>query len=37
MLNGGAGSLENFFRIARVLGLSDGTVDTTNPLNTGIC
>ncbi len=36
MLNTGAGSLENFLRIARVLGVLDGVVDATNPLNTGI-
>lgn len=36
MLNGGAGSFENFLRIARLLGFLDGVVDATNPLNTGI-
>lgn len=36
MLNSGTGSLENFLRIARALGLLDGVVDATNPLNTGI-
>lgn len=36
MLNSGAGSLENFLRVARALGLLDGVVEATNPLNTGI-
>lgn len=36
MLNEGAGSFENFLRIARLLGFLDGVVDSTNPLNTGI-
>ena len=36
MLNEGAGSFENFLRIARLLGFLDGVVDATNPLNTGI-
>lgn len=36
MLNAGAGSFENFLRIARALGFLDGVVDATNPLNTGI-
>lgn len=36
MLNSGSGSFENFLRIARVLGLLDGVVSATDPLNTGI-
>ncbi|MEE8705088.1 MAG: hypothetical protein SOH58_08850 [Olsenella sp.] len=36
MLNEGAGSFENFLRIARLLGFLDGVVAATNPLNTGI-
>ena len=36
MLNEGAGSFENFLRIARLLGFLDGVVEATNPLNTGI-
>jgi transcriptional regulator with XRE-family HTH domain len=36
MLNSGAGSFENFLRIARSLGLLDSVVNATNPLNTGI-
>lgn len=36
MLNEGAGSFENFLRIARILGFLDGVVESTNPLNTGI-
>jgi transcriptional regulator with XRE-family HTH domain len=36
MLNSGAGSFENFLRIARALGLLNGVVKATDPLNTGI-
>ncbi|MGN0076284.1 MAG: helix-turn-helix domain-containing protein [Parafannyhessea sp.] len=36
MLNTGSGSLENFLRVARALGLLDCVVEATNPLNTGI-
>lgn len=36
MLSEGAGSFENFLRIARLLGFLDGVVEATNPLNTGI-
>ena len=34
LLNEGRGSLENFLRVARVLGLLDTTVAGTDPLNT---
>lgn len=34
LLNDGAGSLENFLRIGRLLGLLDGIVASTDPLNT---
>lgn len=34
MLNEGAGSLETFLRIARVLGLLQNVEDATDPLNT---
>ena len=34
ILNEGKGSLENFLRVARILGLLDGVVQATNPLNT---
>lgn len=36
ILNQGTGSLENFLRIARLLGLLDTVTDATNPLNTPI-
>lgn len=36
LLNQGAGSLENYLRLTRILGLLDGTVDASNPLNTPI-
>lgn len=36
LLNDGAGSLENFLRIGRLLGLLDGIVASTDPLNTEI-
>lgn len=36
ILNEGQGSLENFLRVARVLGFLDGVVEATDPLNTGI-
>lgn len=36
LLNEGAGSFENFLRVARILGFLDGVVEATNPLNTGI-
>ena len=34
LLNTGAGSLENYLRVARVLGLLDAAVATSDPLNT---
>lgn len=34
LLNEGAGSLENYLRVARVLGLLDATVAASDPLNT---
>ena len=34
LLNEGKGSLENFLRVARVLGLLDHVVSGTDPLNT---
>ena len=34
LLNEGKGSLENFLRIARILGLLDHVVAGTDPLNT---
>ena len=34
LLNEGRGSLENFLRVARVLGLLDHVVEGTDPLNT---
>lgn len=36
MLNEGKGSFENFLRIARILGMIDGVVEATDPLNTPI-
>lgn len=36
LLNEGRGSLENFLRVARILGLLDAVVDGTDPLNTPI-
>lgn len=36
LLNNGAGTLENFLRVARILGLLDGVEQATNPLNTGM-
>lgn len=36
LLNEGAGSFENFLRVARILGFLDGVVKATDPLNTGI-
>lgn len=34
ILNEGKGSLENFLRVARILGFLEGVVQATNPLNT---
>ena len=34
LLNTGAGSLENYLRVARVLGLLDAAVAASDPLNT---
>lgn len=34
LLSHGEGSFENFLRISRLLGLMDGVVAATNPLNT---
>ena len=34
LLNDGAGSLENYLRVAHVLGLLDATVAAADPLNT---
>lgn len=36
LLNEGAGTFENFLRVARILGLLQGVEDTTDPLNTPI-
>ena len=36
LLNEGAGTLENFLRVARILGLLQGVEDATDPLNTPI-
>lgn len=36
LLNEGAGSLENYLRLARLLGLLDSTVAASDPLNTAI-
>lgn len=36
LLNEGAGSLENYLRVVRVLGLLDTTVAASDPLNTPI-
>lgn len=36
LLNEGSGSLENFLRVARILGFLDGVVAATNPLSTPI-
>lgn len=36
LMNEGAGTFENFLRIARILGLLQGVEDATNPLNTPI-
>lgn len=36
LLNEGAGTFENFLRVARILGLLQGVEDATNPLNTPI-
>lgn len=36
LLNQGAGTFENFLRVARILGFLDGVVASTNPLNTSI-
>ena len=36
LLNEGAGTFENFLRIARILGLLQGVEDATDPLNTPI-
>lgn len=36
ILNEGRGSLENFLRIARILGLLDTVVQGTDPLNTPV-
>lgn len=36
ILNEGAGSLENYLRVVRVLGLLDETVQASDPLNTPI-
>ncbi len=34
LLNEGAGSLENYLRVASILGLLDATVSASDPLNT---
>ena len=34
LLNEGVGSLENYLRVASILGLLDATVQATDPLNT---
>ena len=36
ILNHGSGTLENFLRVVRILGLLDPVVDATDPLNTDI-
>lgn len=36
LLNEGAGTFENFLRVARILGLLQGVEDATDPLNTSI-
>lgn len=36
LLREGAGSLENYLRVARILDLLQGSVDATDPLNTPI-
>ena len=36
LLNEGAGTFENFLRVARILGLLKGVEDATDPLNTPI-
>ena len=36
LMNEGAGTFENFLRIARILGLLQGVEDATDPLNTPI-
>lgn len=36
LLHEGAGSLENFLRVAKILGLLEGAVAASNPLNTAI-
>ena len=36
LLNEGAGTFENFLRVARILGLLQGVEDSTDPLNTPI-
>ena len=36
LLNDGMGSLENYLRVARILGLLDSTIAATDPLNTPI-
>lgn len=36
LLNEGAGSFENFLRVARILGLLEGVERATDPLNTPI-
>ena len=36
LLNEGAGSLENFLRIARILGLLQSVEESTDPLNTPV-
>lgn len=36
LLNEGAGTFENFLRVARILGLLHGVEDATDPLNTPI-
>ncbi|MBT1170695.1 hypothetical protein [Bifidobacterium sp. SO4] len=36
LLRRGAGSLENFLRVARLLDMLDGVQDATDPLNTDI-
>lgn len=36
LLREGKGTFENFLRVARILGLMDGVVQATDPLNTPI-
>ncbi len=36
LLREGTGSLENFLRVTHILGLMDGAVEATDPLNTPI-